>query len=220
MVKYRNEGVSVCRPVRWLLALSLIAGCSGGSRSQRGSTAGAAPVTVSLAVIASSADETKQRVLQPAEALRSGDMIALAIKVDHPATLYVAQGLPSGKLEMLFSHTAEQKLSPGQPLLIPSQGQWLQPRGDTPDEDLFVVASTRPFVELEPELCQSLKRSPCSLAHDDGATATRGGDDKPPPPPPPPPNVDVRDRERGYSLQARSDKRGVAVLHFVLRHQR
>lgn len=211
---------------RWLVAACLLAGCSASREEMRGSAGGENALTVALRVDVSAADGS-ERELKPSELLHTGDKIALNIEVDQSASLYVAQGVGDGKLDLLFSQTGEQKVMPKQGLRIPSQGQWLEPEGNAPEESLFVVASTRPFAQLERELCTSLKRLPCSLAHDDSRTDTRGGGAKsplpPPPPPPPPPNIDIATRSpagKGYTLVARSDNRGVAVLQFVLRRQR
>jgi len=182
-------------------------------------------LTVALRVDASNADGSQQRVLQPSEPLHAGEKVALGIDVDRPASVYVVQDLPGGRLELLFSQAGEQKVMPGQPVRFPAQGQWLQPDGNTSEESLIVLASTRPFAQLERELCTSLKRSPCSLAPDDRQTSMRGAADSPPlppPPPPPPPLMDVGSRNHrsvGYDLRARSDGNGVAVLRLVLRQQ-
>ncbi len=208
-------------PARWLLTSLLIGGCAGGRGELRNSTGGEAMLTVALRVDVSNADESQQRVLQPSEPIHAGEKVALGIDVDRPASVYVVQDLPGGRLALLFSQAGEQRVMPGQPVRFPAQGQWLQPDGNTSDESLIVVASTRPFAQLEQELCTSLKRSPCSLAPDDRQTSTRGAADSPPPPPPPPP-MDVGSRNHrsvGYDLRARSDGNGVAVLRLVLRQQ-
>lgn len=211
-------------PARWLLTSLLIGGCAGGRGELRNSTGGEAMLTVALRVDASNEDESQQRVLQPSEPLHAGEKVALGIDVDRPASVYVAQELPGGRLDLLFSQAGEQKVMPGQPLRFPPQGHWLRPDWNTSDESLIVVASTRPFVRIEQELCTSLRRSPCSLAPDDHQTSTRGdsADSPPPPPPPPPPPMDVGSRNGrsvGYDLRARSDGNGVAVLRLLLRRK-
>lgn len=215
-------------PALWLRTgcLVALAGCAGGSKETRGPAGTDADektaVTLSLRVEARSADGSPSRVLMPADRLQARDQIALTIDVDRPAAVYLAQGLPDGKLELL---SAQEQVVPAQPLRFPPQGRSLEPDWSTPEERLFVVAATRPFTQVGPALCQSLALSPCSLVHDDSPAGTRGVNDKPPPPPPPPPppkNIDVATRtlgEKGYSARARSDRHGVAVLRFVLRHQ-
>jgi hypothetical protein len=186
-----------------------------------------APVTLSLRVDALSADGRLRRALKPSEALHSGDKIALGIDVDRPAAVYVVQALPDGGLEVLYPQVGAQTKSG--PLRIPSAGQWLEPDGNTCQEELFVVASLHPFPLLERDLCASLGRSPCALAQSKPELPpanrdldTRGVRSPPPPPPPPPPNMDVATRGMGsgYSMRARSNTSGVAVLQLTLQHGR
>lgn len=214
---------------RWLVTVWLVAGCAGGREEMRGSAGSEAELNVGLLVDVGDADGRQLRVLKPAEPLHAREQVALNIDVDRPASIYVAQELPDGKLDLLFSQTGEQQVMPGQPLRFPSEGHWLRPVGNTPEESVFVVASTRPFIQLEPDLCTTLKRFPCSLAHDDSSDGTRGGDPKQQPKEqkeqkdPPPSKMDTKTRDlrsKDYNLRARSDGNGVAVLRLVLRHER
>jgi hypothetical protein len=157
----------------------------------------------------------KRRPIKPGETLNTGDQIALRVKVDRDAYLYVAQTLPGGRRKILFPSRSGQ--DSGEELRVAAQVEQHLPAGDamleleadTNEENLYIVASTRPLPDVDPALYKRLSdgSAPAIAVGADTsngsapARLSRGlltttqapqplADTKastPPPPPPPPP---------------------------------
>ena len=201
------------------LTLSLLAGCA--TSAQPTPTTGTPPdvapaaepvIEVSMHAEALLQAEHRQRILRDSDSLRSGDGMALYVKVDRPAYTYVALVNRDGTTSVLYPTGGDTVMPSGIEQRIPQAGQWLYLDDKTGQEHLYVIASTRPLHKTDRGLCSQL-RLPCG-------PVIAGN---PPPPPPPPGNLDTRTRGRkhktGPILQAETDEGGVAVLHFRFRHE-
>lgn len=201
------------RFTRPVLLLFLV-GCATGRPDQAsdGPPAGGIEVWLRVEQVLPSGE---RRALAPGGTLRSGDRLALDLRVDQPAYVYVQQRFADGTETLLFPGPGEPDLQllPAQPVSVPPGGGTFVLDDRTGQEELIVQIAPRPL------------RAAAQPAPD----VTLRGDPppKPPaPPPPPPPRPDpdparIRDRlDDKLTLRARSPAGGIAVLRFPFQHQR
>lgn len=158
--------------------------------------------------------------VRPGQVLRNGDRFALTVTVDRQAYIYVVQVLPGRTSAVLFpgEREGDPLATPARPLTIPPQGESFLLDDSVGSEEIYVIASTRPLSQADPELARYLR-----LTH---SASTRGLDTADPPPPPPP--IPVKSTDRGNPIpgnkddpaqRMQTDEGGMAVLRFPFRHE-
>lgn len=109
----------------------------------------AKPPTVDVAIEAISSSKGSFE-LQPGDALRSGDRMAVKVKVDQPSYVYIALASTSGGPEVVFPKSGDQQLTPATPLRFPQNPEkWIILDNKTGQEDVLVYASAKPIASSE-----------------------------------------------------------------------
>lgn len=127
------------------------------------------PIDLDLRVLARTAGG--ERLITSGETLRSGDQLALYVKVSQPAYVVVGLAGPDGKGSVLAGEGTA-PLAPGVEHRIPAPRRWLRLDRTTGREDVFVYASRTP---LSTEQSLELLRADTARAKPAGGAVRRGG---------------------------------------------
>lgn len=177
--------------------LLILIGCATGSRAARSlPSATHHDVAVQISFLASG--QTAWQPLWPSDTLHSGDQISLLVAAKQPLYIYVARVAPNGKLQSLYSNEANERATPEQPLAIPAAGGDITLNKEVGQEDLRVVASTKPL-----QIAEFLKHAATHMERD-----VRD-----------PPPVATDGKRGEYTTYGLLDAAGVAVLRFQLWHR-
>lgn len=82
--------------------------------------------------------------IRSGETLRTGDRLALHVKVSEPAYVYVGLAAPNGKQSILPA-SADAPFAPGMEHRIPPSGKWFKLARNAGREDIFLYASKQPL---------------------------------------------------------------------------
>ena len=105
----------------------------------------AKPVDVTLRLDAISATKGAFEV-QPSDVLKSGDRMAVSVRVDQPAYVYVTLISGDGSSQRLFPKNGDQQVTPSEPLRIPKNPEkWISLDKSTGQENVFVYAAKKPL---------------------------------------------------------------------------
>jgi hypothetical protein len=185
------------------------------------------PVNVFVEVDVRPKGEEHLVSLEPGGPLHAGDRIAMRVRADRPAFVYVVQTDPTGSPHVLYPGDGDVEVSPESPVRLPHEGQWLEVDEGVGADNFDLLVATAPLDRTAAGLCERMGL-PC--AGTPGATNSADGNANvasfkaaPPPPPPPPPNLtNIDDRGgkkmRHAGLRGRTDRRGLAVVRFVFQH--
>ena len=103
------------------------------------------PVEVTLRVDALSASKGALE-LQPGDQLKSGDRMAVTVRVDQPAYVYVTLISGDGSSRRLFPKEGDQQVTPSEPLRIPKNPEkWITLDKNAGQENVFVYAASKPL---------------------------------------------------------------------------
>lgn len=84
--------------------------------------------------------------LQPGDVLKSGDRLAVTVRVDQPAYVYVTVISSDGSSKRLFPKDGDQQVTPSEPLRIPKNPEkWIPLDSTTGQENVFVYAAKKPL---------------------------------------------------------------------------
>ncbi|HRI50700.1 MAG TPA: DUF4384 domain-containing protein [Pseudomonadota bacterium] len=84
--------------------------------------------------------------LQPGDVLKSGDRMAVTVRVDQPAYVYVTVISADGSSRRLFPKEGDQQVTPSEPLRIPrNPDKWISLDNNTGQENVFVYAAKKPL---------------------------------------------------------------------------
>lgn len=139
---------------------ALLLGCAGTQKKQAppppppvtapeptpvAATAPDKPVEVTLRLDAKS--ESKGTFeLQPGDVLKSGDRLAVTVRVDQPAYVYVTVISSDGSSKRLFPKEGDQQVNPSEPLRIPRNPEkWIPLDNNTGQENVLVYAAKKPL---------------------------------------------------------------------------
>lgn len=158
--------------------------------------------------------------MQPGDVLKSGDRLAVTVRVDQPAYVYVTVISSDGSFKRLFPKEGDQQVTPSEPLRIPKNPEkWIPLDENTGQENVFVYASKKPLpaeeqlnllnADVEVVKAAAAKRpskSKSSKAKDAPSHLT--ADNR---------GVILEDEEGGASSAV--DANGVVKKRFVVRHK-
>ena len=83
------------------------------------------------------------------EALQTGDRLELFVEVDRAAYVYLVQFFADGSSAVLFPPADDVRLQPGPATRIPRTGQWFQLDDARGEENIYVLASSRPLAQAD-----------------------------------------------------------------------
>lgn len=173
------------------------------------------PVDVALRVDAISASKGAFE-LQPGDKLKSGDRMAVTVRVDQPVYVYVTLISGDGSSRRLFPKEGDQQVTPSEPLRIPKNPEkWISLDANTGQENVFVYAAKKPLpaeeqlnlLNADVELVKASakhkskkkdKDSPSHLSADNRGVVVEGED--------------------GNAAEG-ADKNGVVKKRFLVRHK-
>lgn len=177
----------------------------------------AKPVDVSLRLDAISSAKGAFE-MQPGDVLKSGDRMAVSVRVDQPAYVYVTLISSDGTPQRLFPKSGDQQITPTEPLRIPKNAEkWITLDKNTGQENVFVYAAKKPLqaeeqltllnTDIEAVKAAAAKRKKASSkkAEPTHLTADSRG-------------VKLEDDEVG-ELPAAGEVNGVVKKRFVLQHK-
>jgi hypothetical protein len=179
------------------------------------------PVDVALRLDALSATKGAFE-MQPGDVLKSGDRMAVTVRVDQPAYVYVTLISGDGSSQRLFPKTGDQQITPAEPLRIPKNPEkWIPLDKSTGQENVFVYAAKKP---LQPE--EQLNLLNADVASVKAAAAKRAAKAKPSGKPKDAPShltADSRgvvlDDDDGVAGAGASEVNGVVKKRFTLQHK-
>ena len=103
------------------------------------------PVDVTLRLDAISAAKGAFE-MKPGDVLKSGDRMAVSVRVDQPAYIYVTLISSDGSSQRLFPKSGDQQITPTEPLRIPKNPEkWIPLDKSTGQENIFVYAAKKPL---------------------------------------------------------------------------
>jgi len=101
-----------------------------------------APVDVKMRVLAMTSVTPDPHEIVNGETLRSGDKVALTVKVvDQPAYVYVAKASSDGTATRIYPDSGDVQVSPDNLIHIPREGHWFKLDQHTGQENFFVYAA-------------------------------------------------------------------------------
>lgn len=122
-----------------------------------GSARAAEPPTLEVRVHQLMEDHSL-RPLQSGDALRSGDWVGFALRVDQPAFVYVVQKFADGSAVIHFPKKGgEFRLQPGLEMPIPSDGNFFELDDVAGEERIFFIASVQPLGDADSRLKSTLE---------------------------------------------------------------
>ena len=105
----------------------------------------AKPVDVTLRLDAISAAKGAFE-MKPGDVLKSGDRMAVSVRVDQPAYVYVTLISGDGSSQRLFPKSGDQQITPTEPLRIPKNPEkWIPLDKSAGQENVFVYAAKKPL---------------------------------------------------------------------------
>lgn len=128
------------------------------------------PAKLSFRVMAKEGEG--KRGIAAGDTLRSGDKIAMAVSVDQTLYVYVMQFFPDRSAAILFPAAGEDNRIESE-MRLPPEG-WFQLDDALGDENVYIVASTRPLEEADSQVLATVKqvRESGSVPEDAGSDET------------------------------------------------
>lgn len=88
--------------------------------------------------------------LNPGDSLKGGDGLAMSVKVNQPAYVYIAVASSDGSTQMLFPKSGDQLVPASEELRIPSNpAKYIPLDNKVGTENIFVYAAKRPIASAE-----------------------------------------------------------------------
>jgi hypothetical protein len=99
------------------------------------------PVDVKMRVLAMTSVNPDPHEIMNGEALKSGDKVAITVKVDQPAYIYVAKAPSDGTTTLIYPDSGDVQIAPDNLVHIPREGRWFKLDQHTGQEKFFVYAA-------------------------------------------------------------------------------
>lgn len=180
----------------------------------------AKPVDVALRLDAISAAKGAFE-MQPGDVLKSGDRMAVSVRVDQAAYVYVTMISSDGTPQRLFPKTGDQQITPTEPLRIPKNPEkWITLDKSTGQENVFVYAAKKPLqIEEQLNLLNADVATVKASAAKRAAKAKAGKKDAPTHLTADSRGVVLEDEDEGAAPAAAAEVNGVVKKRFVVQHR-
>lgn len=176
------------------------------------------PVDVTLRVDAISASKGALE-LQPGDQLKSGDRMAVTVRVDQPAYVYVTLISGDGSSRRLFPKEGDQQVTPSEPLRIPKNPEkWITLDKNAGQENVFVYAAKKPLgaeeqlnlLNADVEVVKASAKRKSKSGKSKDAPSHLTAEDR---------GVIVEGEDGNAAASDGADKNGVVKKRFTVRHK-